>query len=140
LPNEAEYTRALSLSRLAYDLEQLLSPSLAGIVLLVLSFDALFALDGVAFLISAAPIRSLPRPAAAEQSAGVLAKVACGVRLYLATPRLRGLLALSMAVARALPASGVALPHWHNGRLNAHELYDLRNGSAFGCLKADAQR
>jgi len=103
LPNEAEYTRALSLSRLAYDLEQLLSPTLAGLLLLVLSFDALFALNGIAFLISAALIRSvlLPRPAAAERPEGVLAKVAYGMRLYLATPRLRGLLVLSTAVAAA---------------------------------------
>ena len=103
LPNEAEYTRALSLSRLAYDLEQLLSPTLAGLLLLALSFDALFALNGVAFLISAALIRSvlLPQPAAAERPEGVLAKVTYGMRLYLATPRLRGLLALSVAVAAA---------------------------------------
>jgi MFS family permease len=103
LPDEAEYTRALSLSRLAYDLEQLLSPTLAGILLLALSFDALFALNGGAFLISAALIRSirLPRPAAAERPEGVLAKVTYGMRLYLATPRLRGLLALSVAVAAA---------------------------------------
>ena len=103
LPDEAEYTRALSLSRLAYDLEQLLSPSLAGLLLLVLSFDALFPLNGVAFLISAALIRSvrLPRPAAAERPEGVFGTVTYGMRLYLATPRLRGLLALSMALAAA---------------------------------------
>ena len=103
LPDEAEYTRALSLSRLAYDLEQLLSPSLAGLLLLVLSFDALFALNGGAFLVSAALIGSvvLPRPAAAERPEGVLAKITYGMRLYLATPRLRGLLALSTAVAAA---------------------------------------
>jgi MFS family permease len=103
LPDEAEYTRALSLSRLAYDLEQLLSPTLAGLLLLALSFDALFTLNGIAFLISAALIRSvlLPRPAAAERPEGVLAKVTYGIQLYLATPRLRGLLALSVAVAAA---------------------------------------
>lgn len=103
LTDEAEYTRALSLSRLGYDLEQLLSPTLAGLLLLVLSFDALFALNGVAFLISAALVGSvlLPRPAAAERPEGVLAKVTYGMRLYLATPRLRGLLALSVAVAAA---------------------------------------
>jgi Major Facilitator Superfamily len=103
LPDEAEYTRALSLSRLAYDLEQLLSPTLAGLLLLVLSFDALFALNGIAFLISAALVGSvlLPRPAAAERPESVLAKITYGMRLYLATPRLRGLLALSVAVAAA---------------------------------------
>jgi hypothetical protein len=103
LPDEAEYTRALSLSRLAYDLEQLLSPSLAALLVLMLSFDALFALNGAAFLISAALIRSvlLPRAAAAERPESVLGKITYGIRLYLATPRLRGLLALSVAVAAA---------------------------------------
>ena len=33
LPDEKEYTRALSLSRLAYDLESLLSPVLAGFLI-----------------------------------------------------------------------------------------------------------
>ena len=33
LPDEAVYTRALSLSRLAYDLQQLLAPALAGVLL-----------------------------------------------------------------------------------------------------------
>ena len=34
LPDEAQFTRALSLSRLAYDLENLLSPTLAAVALL----------------------------------------------------------------------------------------------------------
>jgi MFS family permease len=33
LPDEAVYTHALSLSRLAYDLQQLLAPALAGVLL-----------------------------------------------------------------------------------------------------------
>ena len=35
LPDERDYTRALSLSRLAYDLENLLSPALAAVLLTV---------------------------------------------------------------------------------------------------------
>jgi MFS family permease len=42
LTDEGDYTRALSLSRLAYDLENLLSPALAGVLLLVLSYHWLF--------------------------------------------------------------------------------------------------
>lgn len=42
LPEEDRYTRALSLSRLAYDLESLLSPALAALLLVALSYDALF--------------------------------------------------------------------------------------------------
>ena len=48
LPDEAQYTRALSLSRLAYDLENLLSPTIAAAALLLLTFDALFAANAVA--------------------------------------------------------------------------------------------
>ena len=43
LEDEAQYTQALSLSRLAYDLENLLSP-MAAALLMVMSFDVLFVL------------------------------------------------------------------------------------------------
>ncbi|MDG1463241.1 MAG: MFS transporter, partial [Gammaproteobacteria bacterium] len=52
LDDEAEYTKALSYSRLAYDLETLLSPLFAGIALLYFSYTALFLGNSVAFLIS----------------------------------------------------------------------------------------
>lgn len=42
LPREADYTNALSLSRLAYDLENLLSPALAALLLSLVSYHALF--------------------------------------------------------------------------------------------------
>lgn len=38
LPIEEEYTNALSLSRLAYDLENIISPMLAGLLLTVMSY------------------------------------------------------------------------------------------------------
>ncbi len=103
LPDEKDYTNALSLSRLAYDLESLASPALAAAALTVIGFDALFAANGAAFLISAALVFSvtLPRPQPTDGDGGVLARTAFGVRAYLATPRLRGLLALSMATAAA---------------------------------------
>ena len=43
LPDEEDYTKALSLSRLAYDLESLISPMLAAALLTVISFHNLFA-------------------------------------------------------------------------------------------------
>jgi MFS family permease len=103
LADEALYTRALSLSRLAYDLQQLLAPALAGVLLWFLPLDALFAANGAAFLISAALVLSvvLPGTSKVARPEGVLANIGWGMRLYLATPRLRGLLALSMAVAAA---------------------------------------
>ena len=42
LPDEARYTRALSLSRLAYDLENIVSPTLAALLLAAVSYNALF--------------------------------------------------------------------------------------------------
>lgn len=103
LPEEAQYTRALSLSRLAYDLENLLSPTLAAAALVLLTYDALFAANAVAFLASALLVFSvrLPSPKAQERERGVWRNVTFGIRTYLKTPRLRGLLALSLAVATA---------------------------------------
>ena len=91
------------LSRLAYDLENLLSPTLAAAVLLLVSYDALFAANCVAFLASAFLVFSviLPAPKQQERVAGVWHNLTYGIRTYLNTPRLRGLLALSLAVAAA---------------------------------------
>ena len=103
VPDEARYTRALSLSRLAYDLENLLSPTLAAAALVVLTYDALFAANAVAFLISALLVFSvrLPSPKPHEREHGVWHNMSFGIRAYVKTPRLRGLLALSLAVATA---------------------------------------
>jgi len=103
LPTEAQYTRALSLSRLAYDIENLLSPMLAAAALFVLSYDALFAANAVAFLFSALLVFSvrLPPPKPHERGPGIWHNMSFGLRAYLKTPRLRGLLALSLAVASA---------------------------------------
>ncbi len=103
LPDETQYTRALSLSRLAYDLENLLSPTLAAAALVVLSYDALFAANALAFLISALLVFSvrLPSPKPPEREHGVWHNMSFGIRAYVKTPRLRGLLALSLAVSTA---------------------------------------
>ncbi|MEJ6781461.1 MFS transporter [Aminobacter sp. Piv2-1] len=102
LPDERDYTRALSLSRLAYDLESLVSPILAAALLTVVGFQDLFAGTVVGFLASAALVVSVtlpsPQPSAPR---GIYERTTRGLRIYLATPRLRGLLAVSMAVAAA---------------------------------------
>lgn len=102
LPDEKDYTRALSLSRLAYDLESVVSPMLAAALLTVISFHSLFAGTVVGFLASAALVVSvaLPSPTATERR-GIYDRTTKGLRIYLATPRLRGLLALNLAVAAA---------------------------------------
>jgi MFS family permease len=103
LPEEKDYTRALSLSRLAYDLENLLSPALAAALLTVISFHGLFGGTVVGFLCSAALVLSvtLPQPAKVERTGGIYDKTTRGLRIYLKTPRLRGLLALNLSVAAA---------------------------------------
>ncbi len=102
LPDEKDYTRALSLSRLAYDLESLLSPLLAAALLTVLSFHDLFLGTVFGFLASAALVLSVtlwaPKPSPKHS---VWKRTTKGLRLFFATPRLRGLLAINMAVAAA---------------------------------------
>lgn len=102
LPEEKEYTSALSLSRLAYDLESVVSPMLAAGLLTVINFHSLFAGTFIGFLASAALVLSvvLPSPKAAVPR-GIYDRTTRGLRIYLATPRLRGLLALNLAVACA---------------------------------------
>jgi MFS family permease len=103
LDDEPTFTRALSLSRLAYELEALLSPALAAAMLTVISYDGLFAANGVAFLCSAALVvsTSLPARRPAPATGSWWARLTLGTRRYLTRPRLRGLLALNVAVAAA---------------------------------------
>ncbi len=103
LPEEQDYTRALSLSRLAYDLESLLSPMLAAALLTVINFHWLFGGTAVGFILSALLVVSvaLPRSTAKAPVGGIYARTTLGTRIYLATPRLRGLLAITLAAAAA---------------------------------------
>ena len=102
LPQEKDYTKALSLSRLAYDMESLVSPMLAAALLTVIGFHDLFVGTVVGFLASAALVVSVVLPAhPATQRRGIYDRTTRGLRIYLATPRLRGLLAVNAAVAAA---------------------------------------
>ncbi|AXE23774.1 MFS transporter [Streptomyces globosus] len=110
LPDERDYTRALSLSRLAYDLESLFSPALAAALLAVTTYDRLFLGTVAGFLASAVLVLSaaVPRPAADTAAAGAgrhaghaHTRAAAGMRLLLAAPPLRALLLLNLAVAAA---------------------------------------
>ena len=102
LPQEKDYTQALSLSRLAYDMESLVSPMLAAALLTVISFHNLFIGTVVGFMASAALVVSVALPAhPPAQRRGIYDRTTRGLRIYLATPRLRGLLAVNAAVAAA---------------------------------------
>tara|TARA_B110000238_G_scaffold175799_1_gene196382 strand:- start:356 stop:1696 length:1341 start_codon:yes stop_codon:yes gene_type:complete len=105
ISDEKTYTKALSLSRLTYDLESLVSPALAAVALIFMSFNVLFAFNSVAFFISSILVVTAILPKKEKkQNAKIISvwkKVSFGIRAYLATPRLRGLLALSLASASA---------------------------------------
>jgi MFS family permease len=103
LPKEEDYTRALSLSRMAYDLESLLSPLLAAALLTVVTSTALFFGTAIGFLGSALLVVSVRLPAShvATATTSFRERLGRGARLYLATPRLRGLLALNLTAAAA---------------------------------------
>jgi len=102
LPDEQDYTKALSLSRLAYDLENLASPAIAGLLLTFMTFHNLFAGTAIGFLISAAfvVITTLPKSKQGKRR-GIYDRTTRGMRIYISTPRLRGLLSVNMAVAAA---------------------------------------
>ncbi|MCX4684234.1 MFS transporter [Kitasatospora purpeofusca] len=115
LPEERDYTRALSLSRLAYDTETLVSPVLAAALLALVGYRWLFWGTVIGFLASAVLVVSVVLPGAVlaarsnpgkadtgSRSAGVRsagARSLAGIRLFLSVPRLRALLALDLAVA-----------------------------------------
>ena len=100
LPDEATYTRALSLSRLAQDTENLASPALAAALLTLVPATGLFFGTAAGMVGSAALVWLANPPRPAERAkASIWQRTFSGMRLYLATPRLRGLLALNMAAA-----------------------------------------
>ena len=104
LPDERDYTKALSLSRLAYDMESLISPILAAGLLTLINFHWLFSGTMIGFIASALLVVTTVLPRAPKQQTagqGVYSKTTRGVRFYLRTPRLRGLLALTLASAAA---------------------------------------
>lgn len=99
LPDEKEYTAALSMSRLAYDLESLLSPLLAALLLTLISFHWLFLGNAIGFLASGLLVLSVALPVARTVQRPFLDRLTRGSWIYFATPRLRGLLALSFTAA-----------------------------------------
>lgn len=103
LEDEEDYTQALSYSRLTYDLEALLGPTIAGALLAITSFHVLFVGTAVGFLASAVLVASvfLPVQNPSAELAPFRMRLTRGAWIYLATPRLRGLLALYVGVAAA---------------------------------------
>lgn len=101
LTDKGQYEQALSLSRIAYDLENLLSPAIAGLLLSVLSYHVLFSINALSFLISAAFIISINFPYLKHVKSDdtFWQKLTSGIYIYLHTPRLKALLALNFAIS-----------------------------------------
>lgn len=100
LPDEREYTAAQSLSRLAYDLESLLSPVIAALLVLVLPAQALFGVTATGFALSALAVllsRIDQRAGGGGESFG--SRLTRGLRLMARTPSLRFLAVLDAATA-----------------------------------------
>lgn len=102
LPDERTYTRALAAAQTASSMETLLSPLLAAVALAVIDFHWLFTGTILGFALSAACVAAsrIPRARPVAQAAFV-ERILRGTKVFLATPRLRGVLALDMAVAGA---------------------------------------
>lgn len=100
VPDESDYTKALSASQLASTMESLLSPVLAALLLTVMSFHWLFIGTVIGFLLSATLVVSSRIPDATPNPRdGAWERSAAGIRIFAATPRLRGVLALDLVVA-----------------------------------------
>lgn len=103
LKDERDYTRALSLSRLAYDLEALVSPALAALLLTVLTYNNLFMGTVGGFLFSALMVMRTALPATAPDpqagSSSLWQRTTLGARLFWQNRKLRSLLALNLVVS-----------------------------------------
>ncbi|MET8747744.1 MFS transporter [Streptomyces sp. NPDC004728] len=100
--DESDYTRALSASQVASTMESLLSPVLAAVALTFMTFDRLFLGTSAGFLVSALLILPTHIPDARPSThTKAWDKAAAGIRTFLRTPRLRGIMALNLVVAAA---------------------------------------
>ena len=101
LVNEDDYTRGLSLSRLAYDLESLLSPTIAAALLTVISYNNLFVGTAIGFALSATLVLASRLPARTDEESGLTfwQRLPLGVQVFARTKTLRFLLLTNVVVA-----------------------------------------
>lgn len=103
LPQEDEYTKALSLSRLAYDLEAVLSPMLAGALLLVMSFHMLFSFTTFGFIASALLVYSTTLTSTGNaEELPFTTRLSIGVKVFFVQPQMRFLLGVNLVTASAV--------------------------------------
>lgn len=100
LREERLYVKGLALTRLAHDLENLVSPLLAAYLLTLVTFNLLFVGTAVGLFVSAAIIAmtSLPHFEHVEQRS-FATRALRGIKIFLHTPSLKGLTAIHFAIA-----------------------------------------
>lgn len=101
IPDEDDYTTALSASQFAVSVENVSSPLIAAAALLLMDSSSLFALTAVGFLLSGLLLlrTDVPRPAPTSSQEWFRDRLTRGVRIVVRTPRLRAVLALNAVVA-----------------------------------------
>ncbi|GEK87893.1 MFS transporter [Microbacterium aerolatum] len=100
LPEPDDYTRALSLSRLAYDLEALLSPTIAALLLTVISYNNLFVGTAIGFTCSALLVLLSRLPARTDDGPALpfWQRLPLGAKVFARTPTLRFLMLTNVVV------------------------------------------
>lgn len=100
LPDEDDYTNALSLSRFAYDLEALISPMLAAALLTVMNYHNLFLGTVIGFLASALLVTATPSLAHKNTAhTSFINRATRGMQEFLRNQELRGLMGTNLTVA-----------------------------------------
>lgn len=103
---DEQYVKALSLSRVAVDVEAVAAPALAGLLVALLGLRWVFWFDAFTYLVSALLVASVTIPHVAKVKMPLswrvfLSEVTTGTRVLLREPSLRQALTLSFAEATA---------------------------------------
>jgi MFS family permease len=119
------YTKALSWSRVAYTLEAVLSPVIAGVLLTMLDGSSLFLVAALAFSVSITSIllAQVPRGMTTEGKKPFMQRASKGIRIYVRTPRLRGLFLLNLALSLSMAWVLVNTVAYAGARLGDSERY-----------------
>ncbi|MGV8992161.1 MAG: MFS transporter [Thiobacillus sp.] len=109
----AHYVKALSLSRVAVDMEAMLAPMLAGLLVALLGLQWLFWFDAASYLVSAglvaaSSLRHIPKPPKQFSPGVVLHEMTYGAKILLREASLRRALIFSFVEAIAGAAAIVA--------------------------------
>ena len=101
--DETDYTKALSLFRIAQDMENILSYALATLLLLFLDYNLLFVGTFIGYFVSALLISGIIFPflskTSGEKENNFSINLTLGIKRYLSISELRGLMFLNLAVS-----------------------------------------